>query len=177
MKKQYSLFCSIIHRFHYASFLRHSRVFSVALLAIFLMAIGPVHAGQGKEGRYTTDVWTPELVALDKASTAARNYAETNNGVGILIHLGSDVPNQRVANGDELGQLFVDRFAELGASARYFVRPNDARASGITYHIGHLLFGPGEDKVHDLQTAWDSAPQVIEQLRIVKSLQEFKETD
>jgi len=106
-----------------------------------------------------------------QASSAARNYAENNYGVGILVHLGSDIPSKNVKNGDQLGQLFVNRFAKFGIVARYFIAPNgNAPSTGITYHIGHLLYGKGEKKVHDLQTAWDDAPRVIEQLKIVKEL-------
>lgn len=128
----------------------------------------PAHA---QNERYTSEGWTEETIALDKASTAARDYAETNHGVGILIHLGQDVPNQRVKNGDELGQLFVDRFAALGMDARYFIAPNDdGPATVMTYHIGHLLYEANGDPVFGLQTAWDDAPKVIEQLNIVKQL-------
>lgn len=91
-------------------------------------------------------------------------------GVGIVIHLGQDVPNQRVRDGDELGQLFVQRFAALGVQARYFIAPNDAPALVMTYHIGHLLYETNGSPVFGLQTAWDDAPEVIEQLRIVKLL-------
>jgi len=120
--------------------------------------------------RYSSGNWTAETIAIDRASSAARDYAESNNGIGIPIHLGQDVPNQRVKNGDELGQLFVERFAALGAEARYFHRQNDAPATVIVYHIGHLLYQVEEGPVLGLQTAWDDAQKVIEQLKIVKQL-------
>ena len=131
---------------------------------------GRAHAADPSTPRYSSKNWTPELIELDKASSAARKYAENNYGVGILIHLGKDVPNKRVKNGDELGRLFVGRFAKLGVSAQYFYRHNDAPATGITYHIGHLLFEANGNPVIGLQTAWKSAPGVIEQLKIVKEL-------
>lgn len=134
------------------------------------MFIDSSRADQPTKPHYDSKNWTPELVELDKASSAARSYAENNFGVGILIHLGKDVPNKRVKNGDELGALFVDRFAKLGFKARYFYRQNDAPATGITYHIGHLLFNAEGNPVIGLQTAWNSVPQVIEQLKIVKEL-------
>ena len=141
---------------------------------IFLGILGYVSAqfAYAEDARYSAGNWTPELIALDKASSAARHYAENNHGVGILIHLGKDVPNARVKNGDELGQLFVNRFAEFGIEARYFYRHNDAPATGITYHIGHLLFHVDDDPVIGLQTAWNGAPQVIEQLKIVKEIRQ-----
>lgn len=149
----------------------NTRLISVsAIVAISLLVLYPQQI-IADDGRYTSGNWTAETIALDKASSAARDYAENNNGVGILIHLGQDVPNQRVKNGDELGQLFVQRFAEFGVEARYFIRPNDAPATGITYHIAHLLYGPGQDKVHGLMTAWEDAPKVIEQLKIAKEIQ------
>lgn len=123
---------------------------------------------------YSTPGWTDELIALDKASSAARRYAENNDGVGILIHLGQDVPNKRVKNGDELGALFVGRFAKLGIKARYFVRQNDARSTVIVYHIGHLLHEVDEDAVLGLQTAWNEAPKVIEKLKAVKELSRLR---
>jgi len=132
---------------------------------------GFAHAAESSQPRYSSKNWTPELIELDKASSAARNYAENNYGVGILVHLGSDIPSKNVKNGDQLGQLFVNRFAKFGIVARYFIAPNgNAPSTGITYHIGHLLFKANDNPVIGLQTAWDSAPKVIEQLKIVKEL-------
>lgn len=122
------------------------------------------------DARYQSGNWTAETIALDKADRAATEYAENNLGVGILIHLGMDVPNQRVKDGDELGKLFVDRFAALGVDARYFFWQNDTRATGLTYHIGHLLYEADGNPVIGLQTAWNDVPKVIEQLKRVKLL-------
>ncbi|MEL7444341.1 MAG: hypothetical protein AAGK02_00835 [Pseudomonadota bacterium] len=142
------------------------------------LSVGLAMPAQADDSRYSSGNWTPELIALDKASTAARNYAEGNHGVGILIHLGQDVPNDRVKDGDELGHLFVQRFAALGVAAEYFVSPApDAPASGITYHIAHLLYGPDQDKVHGLMTAWNDAPKVIEQMKLAKEIQAARETE
>lgn len=116
-------------------------------------------------------VWNPESLELHKAATAARDYAESNIGVGILIHVGKDVPNKKIKSADELGQLFVKRFAALGVDAQYFLSQNDAKASGITYHIGHLIHGAGNgSEVKLLREAWNSAPDVVEQLKIVKQI-------
>ena len=141
---------------------------AIAILTAFLLYPQKVRA---EDTRYSSGNWTAETIALDKADRAATEYAEHNFGVGILIHLGQDVPNQRVRNGDELGQLFVDRFADLGTDARYFIAPNDdGRATVVTYHIGHLLYKASGEPVFGLQTAWDDAPKVVEQLKIVKQL-------
>lgn len=147
-----------------------------SVLAIFGVMLGadiPLYAGEPTttgSARYQSGYWTKETVELDKADRAATLYAEDNYGVGILIHLGQDVPNQRVKDGDELGRLFVNRFAELGIEARYFYWRNDAPASGITYHIGHLLYEAGGTPLLGLQTAWRDAPKVVEELKLVKSL-------
>lgn len=123
-----------------------------------------------------TENWNdPELEQLHKASNAATNYAENNDGVGILIHVGQDVPNAKIKSAEELGQLFVNRFASLGVEAQFFLRQNDAKASGITYHIGHLIHGSSQgSEVKGLKTAWNSAPDVVEQLKIVKQLASFE---
>ena len=88
-----------------------------------------------------------------------------------MIHLGQDVPNRRVKNGDELGQLFIGRFAEFDVQARYFIAPNpDGRATAVTYHIGHLLYEAKGNAVIGLKTAWNDASKVIENLNLVKGL-------
>lgn len=58
----------------------------------------------------------------------------------------------------------------MGVDARYFYWQNDTRATGLTYHIGHLLDEVDGNPVIGLQTAWDDAPKVIEHLNIVKHL-------
>lgn len=127
---------------------------------------------QALAGDAKTASWNnPELEEFHKASTAARDYAENNIGVGILIHVGKDIPNAKIKSGDELGQLFVNRFSKLGVEAQYFLSQNDARFSGITYHIGHQIHGAeNRTEVKSLKAAWSSAPDVIEQLKIVKEL-------
>ena len=114
----------------------------------------------------------PELEEFHRASMAARDYAENNIGVGILIHVGKDVPNKKVKSADELGELFVKRFASFGVNAKYFLSQNgDAPSSGVTYHIGHLIHGAGNgNEVKGLKTAWNSAADVIEQMKIIKQL-------
>ena len=131
------------------------------------------HTETSKNLKKKTANWNnPELEELRKASDAATLYAENNIGVGILIHVGKDVPNKRVKSADELGQLFVKRFAALGVNAEYFLSQNgDAPSSGITYHIGHQIHGAENGtEVKGLKTAWNSAPDVVEQLKVVKQL-------
>lgn len=133
-----------------------------------------INSALSQKKRYSAKNWTAETIALDKASSAATHYALENYGVGILIHLGKDVPNKRVKNGDELGKLFVDRFKQLGVKARYFYWQNDTRATGIVYHIGHLLYHSDNNAVIGLKTAWIEAPKVIEQLKLVKEIQSLQ---
>ncbi len=145
-----------------------------AAMTVMPMAAAPGDAQAEDSTQYTSSGWTQELIEFDKASRAARLYAETKDGVAILIHVGRDIPNQHVKSPDQLGQLFVGRFAELGEDARYFIAPNDARATGITYHVGHLIVGAHDGtEVRDLQQAWDSAPQAVAQLKSVRSLAEL----
>ena len=127
---------------------------------------------------------TPEICDLDIAATAARDYAETEAGVGILIHVGTDIPNEHIQSADQLGQLFVQRFAENGEEARYFLRTNSPStpdgkiATGITYHVAHLVIGAANGtEVRGLQHAWDSVPEVIEQLHIARLLNTAPDRD
>lgn len=144
-----------------------------AAMAVMPMAVAPGDA-QAEDSRYSASGWTQELIAFDKASRAARSYAETKDGIAILIHVGKDIPNQYVKSADQLGALFVQRFVDLGENARYFVAPNDARATGITYHVGHLIVGAHNGtEVRDLQEAWDTAPDAIAQLKALRSVAEL----
>ncbi|GAB5512224.1 MAG: hypothetical protein Rhims3KO_36250 [Hyphomicrobiales bacterium] len=142
-----------------------------AAMTVMPMAGAPGDAKAEDADRYSSANWTPELIEFDKADRAATEYAMTKEGVGILIHVGQDIPNQHIRDADHLGQLFVKRFEDLGENARYFIRQNDAPATGITYHVGHLIVGGHNGtEVRDLQHAWDSAPQAITQLNIARSL-------
>lgn len=133
----------------------------------------PVHKTEISEKlkKQTANWNNPELEEFHRASTAARDYAENNVGVGIVIHVGKDVPNSKVKSADQLGQIFVNRFKALGVNAKYFLRQNDTEASGITYHIGHQIHGAEDGtEVKLLREAWNSAPDVVEQLKVVKQL-------
>ena len=113
------------------------------------------------------EIWDAEVGELHCASNATGDYAENNYGVGILIHLGLDIPNAKIKNGDQLGLLFVNHFNKHGVKAQYFLRKNDGRATGITYHIGHLIHGSENGtEVKGLKTAWELVPEVIKQMKI-----------
>lgn len=145
---------------------------AAAMVALSPLAVGKSALGEDAKSSALGDcTWKRELCELRAASDATRSYAETKAGVGILIHLGQDIPNDYVKDADQLGRIFVQRFAELGEEARYFVSQNDAPATGITYHVGHLIVG-GHDgtEVRDLQHAWDSAPQAVAQVRALRRL-------
>ena len=60
------------------------------------MAVGSIAGtAQAQDARVTPvaqtgeSLWTDELREFDRAATAARNYALENNGVGILVHVGT----------------------------------------------------------------------------------------
>ncbi len=83
-----------------------------------------------------------QLRQLGEASYAAREYAQTKYGVGILIHVGKDIPNKHFATADEFGEAVVRAFQErFGVEAEYFLRQNDAKQTGLTFHIGKLIHG------------------------------------
>ncbi len=151
--------------------------------ALSVIGVGTTLASSPIASAFAADAKTanwndPELEELRKASDATREYAENNDGVGILIHVGTkDIPSTRIKSPEQLGQIFVNRFAKLGVDAQFFIRHNDQPATGITYHIGHQIHGAESgNEVKLLREAWNVAPDVVEQLRIVKQLASL-ETD
>lgn len=113
-----------------------------------------------------------ELYELDQADRAATDYAMNTNGVGILIHVGKDIPNRHFATADDFGRAVVGAFqSQYGVEAQYFLRQNDAKATGITYHIGHLIHGAHNGtELKNVKQALAAMPEVVEQLKMVKSL-------
>lgn len=141
-----------------------------AAMTVMPMAGAPGDA-KAQEQTASTCTWDQQICELRAASDAARAYAETKDGVGIVIHVGQDIPNQHIRDADQLGQLFMKRFQELGEDARYFVAPNDSPATGITYHVGHLIVGAHNGtEVRNVKEAWNTAPEAITQLSITRSL-------
>lgn len=118
-----------------------------------------------------TPSWTEETRELHAASMSTRDYAENNNGVGILIHVAeSSFPNDHFQTPDQFGQAVVGAFkAHYGTDSKYFLRNNlDARATGITYHVGEFIHGAGEGKeVKNVQEALDAMPEVAGLLKII----------
>lgn len=122
-------------------------------------------------------VWTPELRELRKAASAARDYAENNYGVGILIHVGEDFPNEHFENADQFAALMVDIFEnKYGTPAKAFTRPNPGTANtGLTFHIGHQIHtDANSSEVKSVNQALASIPSVIEQLRLIKEIKAFE---
>lgn len=105
---------------------------------------------------------------LAAASDAATAYAKGNYGVGIVMHVGTDLPSEAAVQ--KVGQYFVDQFAQRGVEARVFPSQNDMPNTGITYHVGHLIVGSGDGtEVQLIRPALNRIPTVVEQLEFVKS--------
>lgn len=123
---------------------------------------------QPKQVELTQEEQVGQLDVADRAATA---YARKNNGIGILIHVGADsFPNKHFANAEEFGQRLVDIFDQkFGVEARFFLRQNDARATGITYHIDTFIHGADNGTAVKLVgDAITAMPEVVEYLKIAK---------
>lgn len=117
-------------------------------------------------------VMTDEIREFHEAALAARDYAENNYGVGILIHVGPDsFPNQHFATADDFGAVIVSAFqSQHNVDARYFLRHNDVGATGMRFYIDDLIHGADdgtEDK--NLAEALEAMTSVVEQLRVAKA--------
>lgn len=112
-----------------------------------------------------------EICDLHDAASAARDYAEANPGVGILIHVGQDFPNEHFQNADQFGQAFVNAFAQQGVEAQYFLWQNDAPNTVMTFHLGHLIHGQHNGtEVKNVLEAMNAIPEVSQQLRIMNGV-------
>ena len=111
-----------------------------------------------------------ELRQLDAADRAATEYARDHNGIGILVHVGQDIPNQHFATADEFGAKMVKIFNKrYGVEAAYFLSPNDAPATVITYHIDTFIHGADNGtEVKDVKEALAAMPEAVEYLKIAK---------
>lgn len=134
----------------------------------------PVHKTEISEKlkKQTANWNNPELEEFHRASMAARNYAENNVGVGVLIHVGKDIPNRHFKSADDFGRAVVNLFKErYGVDAQYFLRQNDVLATGITYHIGHQIHGAENgNEVKSVKQGLKAMGDVVQQLKIVKEL-------
>ena len=92
--------------------------------------------------------------------------------MGILIHVGRDIPNEDFRTADEFGQALVAAFRQhYGVDAQYYLRQNDAPATGVTYHIGHQIHGAENGtEVKTVDQAISDMPDTVTQLKIVKEL-------
>ncbi|WP_299810433.1 hypothetical protein [uncultured Roseibium sp.] len=115
---------------------------------------------------------TAEIAELRAADRAATAYAK-EHGVAILLHVGMDIQNHEQP--EDLLQWvenqFKESFAKHGIDIGIFPRTNDARGSGLTYHVGdHIYSPPGSNGLFDLQTASEIVPDVVKQARIALEL-------
>ena len=111
-----------------------------------------------------------ELKELHEASLAAGQYAEDNYGVGILIHVGQDIPNKHFASADQFGETMVRLFKEkYGTDAKYFLRQNDARATGMEFYIDEHIHGANNGtEIKDVKEAIAAIPNVVGMLKTLK---------
>lgn len=118
---------------------------------------------------YTKDGWTPETADLNCAVVAANEYAENNPGVGVLIHVGKDIPNARFPTPESFGQAVVDTFrSQHGVDAAYFLTQNDARATGMEFYIGPYTHGADNGtELKNVTEAFYAMPEVAALLRVI----------
>ena len=149
--------------------LRRGAVFGAAAL---IAGSALVHAPEVEAGEVqpvaidNCELGSQELCDLRNAADAARDYAEENPGVGILIHVGQDIPNRHFQTADQFGQALVQAFAKHGVEARYFWRQNDAPATGLSFYIGHLIHGQHNGtELKNVQQAVQAIPEVAVQTK------------
>ncbi len=135
------------------------------------MSLGTAFAPAGAvaQDTRTASVWTPELREFDQAATAARKYAESYEGVGIVLHVGRDISGRPDAETalKKVEGLFIGRFAQNGMNARVFPRSNgDAPATVVTFHIGNQIHGSLEHReVKNLREGLNAIPDAVAQYK------------
>ena len=123
-----------------------------------------------------------ELAELGAADDAATEFAMENpQGVGILLHVGDDLRERAIALAEQhnappqaameyaigvVTEHYQSLFAAHGVEAELFPRTNHgASASGITYHIGNLVYEDADgNPLLDLGRANEEVPRVVEAL-------------
>jgi len=112
--------------------------------------------------------WTPELRALHEASVAATEYAANNPGVGIVIHVGEDFPNEVFEEPQEYADFLISMFDQNHETpARAYFAPNPGTpATGVTYHIRNTIHGAGDGaEVKGVVTAVNIMADVVAQMK------------
>ncbi len=121
-----------------------------------------------------SSVWNEELRALDEAARGAREYAEDNYGVGIVIHVGDEsFPNSHFDTAEQFGDAVVQLFADkYQTPAKAFLSPNPgSKATGLTFHVDRLIHGAENGtEVKSVREAFAAMPDIVEQLKIAKEL-------
>lgn len=111
--------------------------------------------------------WTPELRALHEASVAATEYAANNPGVGIVIHVGEDFPNEVFEEPQEYADFLIAAFdRDHQTPARAFYAPNPGTAgTGVTYHIRNTIHGANNGtEVKGVVTAFEAIADVVAEM-------------
>lgn len=121
----------------------------------------------------TKTIWTDELRALREAASGARDYAENNYGVGVLIHVGEDFPNEHFRTAEDFAKVMVGLFeGKYKTPAKAFLRPNPGTSNtGLTFHIGHHIHGAENGtEVKSVGQSIAAMQDIVEQLRLVKEI-------
>lgn len=167
---------------HMAQAKRTSQRFGAAAGALLAGAavLAPLSAAYAEEakpvsqpGAEAESVWNDELRALHEASMGASDYAENNYGVGIVMHVGDDFPNEHFQTAQEAADVLVAVFEQrYGTPAKAFLRPNPGTpGTGLTFHIGPTIHGADNGtEVKNFSNAISAMPDVVQQLKIVKDI-------
>ena len=120
---------------------------------------------------YEKDGWTSEVADLDCAADGARDYAENNPGVGVLIHVGTGSfgEGKRFATPQEFGEAVVRTFENrYDVNSAYFLRQTTGPATGLTYHVGEFIHGANNGtEVKNVKEALEAMPEVAGMLRLL----------
>lgn len=140
--------------------------------------LAPLSAAYGQEAQPISQpgaesVWNDELRALRQASDGARDYAENNVGVGIVVHVGEDFPNEHFQSAEQFADVLTGLIQQqYQTPSQAFLSPNPGSPNtGLTFHIGHLIHGTHNGtEVKTIQQALAEMPDIIEKLKIVKEI-------
>ncbi len=104
---------------------------------------------------------TPEICDLDVADTNARDYALENPGVGILVHVGYDFPNEHFQTPQQFGQAVVNAFAHHGVEAQYFLTQNDVENTVMAFYVAHLTYDADKHGgLKSINEAYQAIPEI-----------------
>ncbi len=139
-----------------------------------------------KSPTVTEQMRNAELEELGRAGSAVANYArQTENGVGILLHVGDDLRARAQAAADKhgvtpehalnvmvtrLAEHYAAKFGTHGVETSLFPTTNyDARATGLSYHIREVVYeDENGNPLLNLKEASTEIPRVVEALEYLR---------